>query len=135
VLDTALVDLEVTPGIPRMHIMLEPSDPIGAKPINRLISPPSWKEHALRALQRVQLEEQKELRAIENEESEAISKITDQRGMYRAVFSLTRAEVATGRSSETIRAEFREVVTGHEALAATIHEAIEDALAGRPPRW
>jgi hypothetical protein len=69
--------------------------------------------------------------AVDQDEEEAICQAVDHGAIYRAAYALTRAEIAAGHSPEHIRAGVRWITVGDEKTAATVTEAVEDALMDR----
>jgi hypothetical protein len=117
----------------------EPSDPNGARPINRLAiiwdRPPelSHRELLLRALREAaSAAADGDEEDLDRDEEDAICQALDVRATYRAVYSLVRAEMASGLQPEQIRAGLKEIAAGDEKTLAAFDEAVEDALAGRP---
>lgn len=124
--------------------MADPSDPAGARPINRLCTvSPSIDELVSHALTHTWVEERGKL-FPPGTRSNAAGWLDDpstiwgpfnRRELYRAVYALTRTEIALGEQPKAIRAGFREMAEELEGMDDTIFEAVEDALAGRAPRW
>lgn len=119
--------------------MTDPSDPAGASPVNRLNGvSPSLEELVSKAMETVwvkdedrplstQLFDLKEYLAIWNE--------LDHHELYRAVYTLARTEIALGETDAEIRASFLKMAEERTGMVETVLMAVEDALAGRPPKW
>ena len=119
--------------------MTDPSDPTGASPVNRLDQvSPSLEELVGKAMETVWVKDEARplsFEVLSLDEYSAVWKQLDHHELYRAVYTLTRTELALGESHSEIRASFRKMAEERAGMVETIQMAIEDALANRPPKW
>jgi hypothetical protein len=115
--------------------MLEPSDPSGAYPINRLEAI-FEKRRAWEAMWQRTQGGAEEPPSSSAEAPPAVEPVRlNRRELYRTVYALARTEAELGESPQAIRAGFAEMAEEYREMAGTIKKAISDALEGRPPRW
>ena len=55
--------------------------------------------------------------------------------LYHACYTHVRNEIRSGKAAEEIRADLLPLIRGSGELADALREALEDALAGRPPKY
>lgn len=119
--------------------MIDPSDPTGALPINRLIAvSPSLDELVDRAMQSVWLrDEDRPLssQVLSLDEYAGVWEQLDHQELYRTVYTLARTELALGETHDEIRDSFKKMAKERAEMVEVILLAVEDALAARPPKW
>ncbi len=55
--------------------------------------------------------------------------------VYSNFYILVREEIGSGRSAEEVRTRFLSIIEGSGEVSADLREALEDALAGSPPKY
>ena len=55
--------------------------------------------------------------------------------VYSNFYILVRDEISSGRTAEEVRTRLLPIIQGSGELAGDLQEALEDALAGRPPKY
>ncbi len=109
--------------------MPDPSDPSNAHPVNRVAD-----SFGSDSGEDAPADLVPELAPISSPEMDSLAERWEWESSYRLWYELARADVDSGKDPDEIRSYFLDIAENSGGTAEAVREALEDALAGRPPK-